>query len=141
MADPRFGVVFKQFYDGEPDEVRGLVAYGLYKIAKREWTETFYENKGVAPERSDVVAYTSTWTPAMIAGKQTQADAILDDYGRSLVDAARPTIVETALRGSLGRTIGINIFSAFLYTLILIGLVVVLRYSGVDLLALAGTVR
>jgi hypothetical protein len=133
MDEPQFGVIFKRFYDSEPDNVRGLVAYGLYKIAKREWTDEFYRTNGVPPERADVIRYTATWTAAMITGKQAEADDILRDYGRQLVAAAKPDIVETALKGTMLRSIGINVASAFLYTLILIGLVAVLHYAGVGL--------
>jgi hypothetical protein len=33
--------LFEKFYDTDEDKVRGLIAYGLYKIAKREWFTEF----------------------------------------------------------------------------------------------------
>ncbi len=34
-----YNKLFEQFYDDDEDQIRGLVAYGLYKIAKREWVQ------------------------------------------------------------------------------------------------------
>lgn len=74
----------------------------------------------------------------MIYGKQAEADAILRDYGSTIIAAEKPRIVEDALRGTSIRAMAVNIGSAFLYTLILVGIVVVLRFAGVDILSLAG---
>ncbi len=75
----------------------------------------------------------------MIAGKQTEADQVLATFGRQLIEEERPNILEEALRGQTGKTIGLNIVSAFLYTCMLIALVVVLKRAGVDLLSIAAS--
>ena len=137
-GEPRFDVVFSQFYENEPKQVRALVAYGLCKIAKREWTSGFHERQAGPPSIADIDAYHASWTASMIYGKQAEADAILRDYGSTIIAAEKPRIVEDALHGTSIRAMAVNIGSAFLYTLILVGIVVVLRFAGVDILSLAG---
>ena len=131
-----YNTLFEQFHDQDEDEVRGLVAYGLYKIAKREWVLRTSAG-GRAPTANELKAYHDTWTPANIASKQAEADAVLRSYSDAVIRQERPRIVEEALKGSFWNSVAINIVSAFLYTLILIGIVVVLRWSGVDLLSIA----
>lgn len=133
--------LFERFTNDPEHRVRGLIAYGLYKAAKREWVDDFTERAGTPPAAIDVATYTSTWTPLMVAGKISEANQVLQEFADTIIAAERPAIIEAALRGSTARTVLLNVVSAFLYTLILIGVVVVLRYAGVDLLALAGTVH
>lgn len=82
-------------------------------------------------------AYHGTWTDSVIAGKRAEADDVLEGYSEEVIRLERPKIVEDALRGNLWKTIGANILSAFFYTLLLIGGVIVLQRSGVDILDIA----
>lgn len=131
-----YNTLFEQFYDQDEDQVRGLIAYGLYKIAKREWVQRSSKG-GRSSTQAELEAYHETWTPANIASKQAEADAVLRSYSNAIISQERPRIVEEALRGMFWRTVAVNIVSGFLYTLILIGIVVVLRWSVVDLLSIA----
>ncbi len=130
--------LFETFYDEDDDQIRGLIAYGLYKAAKREWAQR--SSKGGRPSSmAELQAYHETWTPANIAGKRAEADQVLRAYTDEVIAQERPRIIEEALRGSFWRAVATNIASAFIYTLILIGIVVVLRWAGIDLLSMAGT--
>lgn len=129
--------LFERFFDKDENQIRGLVSYGLYKVAKREWVGEFRSRNGKSPDAAEIDAYTATWTTSMVDGKRSEADLILEDFTAAVVDGARPEILKEALRGQTLKSIGINIFSGFLYTLILIGIVVVLKKAGVDLLSLA----
>lgn len=132
--------LFEEFYDADEDQVRALIAYGLYKVAKREWVQRASKG-GDASTRAELQAYHETWTPANIAGKRAEADQVLRSYSDAVIAQERPRIIEEALRGDALKSVTINLLSAFLYTLILIGIVVVLRWSGIDLLAIAEATR
>lgn len=131
--------LFETLVDSDDDEVHRLIAYGLYKIAKREWVQAFPGQHGRAPNDQESALYTAVWTPAMVDGKRGEATEVLDRYAFRIVERERPTIVEQALRGRISTTILLNVASAFLYTLLLIAVVAVLRRAGVDLLSIAST--
>ena len=133
-----YNTLFEKFHDEDEDEVRGLIAYGLYKVAKREWVQRTSAG-GRPPSSAELKAYHETWTPANIASKQAQADAVLRSYSDEAIKQERPSIVEEALRGTFWWSVTTNIVSAFLYTLILLGIVVVLKKTGVDILSIAST--
>jgi hypothetical protein len=137
---PGFNPIFGQFVatDAETDTLlRGLVAYGLYKIAKREWASELFDAENRPPREDELAAYVRTWTPSNIEGKREQAETILAQYADAVVDAATPGIEKEALRGSLWRAVGYTIAGNVLYTLLLILIAVVLKWAGVDLLGLA----
>jgi hypothetical protein len=137
---PGFNPIFGQFVatDAETDTLlRGLVAYGLLKIAKREWASELFDAENRPPREDELAAYVRTWTPSNIEGKREQAETILAQYADAVVDAATPGIEKEALRGSLWRAVGYTIAGNVLYTLLLILIAVVLKWAGVDLLGLA----
>jgi hypothetical protein len=114
-----------------------LIAYGLYKIAKREWATDLYERERRTPTDADLANYARSWTPSMIEGKIAEAGAILSAYADNVVQAATPAIEKAALQGSLGRAIGYGIAANLAYTLLLVVFVVILKLYGVDILGLA----
>ena len=57
-------------------------------------------------------------------------------FGESVVDSARPEILREALRGKLVNDVARAMLASFLYTLLLIATVLVLRWAGVDFLEL-----
>jgi len=65
-----------------------------------------------------------------------EAANALAEYASEVVESARPQILKEALQGSVGRALWLGILTNFVYTLILIGLVILLKWAGVDLLAL-----
>lgn len=132
--------MFEQFYDDDEDQVRGLIAYGLYKAAKREWVQRT-PKVGRASMAAELQAYHETWTPANIASKRAEAEQVLRACSEEIIAQERPRIVEEALRGHFWRAVVTNVASAFIYTLILIGIVIVLKVAGVDVLSIAGAAR
>jgi len=129
--------LFEAFYDNDEDQVRGLIAYGLYKIAKREWSRDFAQRNGRAPNEAELEAYHASWTPAVVSGKQSEAEQVLKAYSDEVIKLERPRIVEEALRGTTGAAIRTNPLSNFIYTLLLVGVVVILEMAGVDILSIA----
>lgn len=126
-----YNAVFEKIVrDPKNPEVVQLVAYGLYKIAKREWVQT----KGRKPNENELAAYAETWTPQQLQDKLTAAQSALVAYAESVVDDARPAILKEALRGSGWKAFWISIVAAITYTIVLIAIAVVLKIVGVDLI-------
>jgi hypothetical protein len=134
-----FNPIFGQFVSmdlAETDRLAGIVAYGLYKIAKREWATDLFEREGRAPTSPDLEGYIRTWTLSQIEGKREQAETILAEYANAVVEAATPDIQKEALRGSFWKAIGYGIAANVFYTLLLVVIVLVLKWVGVDILGL-----
>ncbi len=91
--------VYDRIFDGEDSEIRAFIAYVLYERARREWVEEFQRERNGAPGEVEQRAYDATWTPQLIQNARNSADSILAEYADSAVTAARPAIVEEALKG------------------------------------------
>ena len=136
-----YNTMYERLVDQGGNEVSGYIAYGLYKQSKREWVREFEADRGRSPDGAEQASYVATYTPQIVAALQTQADGILTQFASSAVDDARPKILKEALRGSTGRAIGLSLLSNAVYTLLLIAVVLILRYAGVDLLGIFDTAR
>lgn len=142
-GQPRYNPIFERFVppDKADENVRGLIAYGLYKIAKREWTQRLQERTGRQPTSEERDAYIATWTDSRLRGLEQQADATLAAFAGTVIVEATPSIREDALRGTSGKSIGLSIAANAIYTLILIALALVLAWSGIDLIGLLQKAR
>jgi len=136
---PRYNPIFSRFVPedaSESDQLRGLIAYGFYKIAKREWVIQRTAQSGQPPTPQELDAYTGTWTESRLKGLEQQATGTLLQYAESIVDSATPSIREEALRGTTAKSIMLSITANFVYTALLILLLILLRFAGVDLLSI-----
>lgn len=120
----------------ESDLLPGMVTYCLYKIAKREWATAFFRANGRKPNEDELDGYIRTWTPSRIAGVRKEADFFVASFSGSVIGDSAPRIREEALRGTFWRSVGISVFAALLYTLLLISVLIVLRFAGIDLLSI-----
>jgi len=137
---PSFNPIFGQYVsveEPEAEQLEGLIAYGLYKIAKREWALDLFKDEHRSPSETDLGAYVRTWTPSQIDGKREQAPTILAQYANEVVEAAAPEIEKQALKGNFWRTIGYGVLTNLAYTALLIAFVFGLKLCGVDVLGLA----
>ncbi len=128
--------LYERFVDQGGNQVQGYIAYGLYKSAKREWVINFKAANGRDPTSKEVERYVQTYTDQTIEAFETQAAGVLVGFADGAIADARADIVAEALRGSFWGSVWQSIFANALYTLILIALVFVLTFSGVDLLGL-----
>ncbi len=135
--EPQFNSIFAQFTDVEEnDRIPGLIAYGLYKTAKREWASGVWENQRRRPNESELAAYERTWTSSQIEGKRDQARNILSVYADNVIEAATPAIEKDALQGTGVRAVLYGLLTNLIYTLILIGVALGAKYAGIDLLGI-----
>lgn len=140
---PSYNPIFTRFVELEKEgdeQLQGLVAYGLYKISKREWVKQHFERHGRKPTYDELAGYAATWTESRLSGLEEQAEGALGQFASVIVDANAPAIREEALKGTTPKAIWTSMVASFLYTLVLIGIVLALRYNGVDLLSVAGSV-
>ena len=134
-----YNPIFETFVDPDkPDheQLSNLVAYSLYKRAKAEWTKGFKVRRGRGPSPDELTAYHETWTSIQIGALRDRAWSSLAAFGESIVEDAKPGILKEALRGTFWPEIWRGVFAAFLYTVLLILAVLVLRWSGIDALSI-----
>lgn len=132
--------IFTKLVVETDDKLLGMVAYGIYKSSKREWIQQFQVDHSRAPEVAELHAYAATWTPQLVQNATDAASSALAEFASEAIDEARSDILEDALKGDAVRTVGLGIVSTFLYTVLLILVVIVLKAAGVDLLSIAGSV-
>lgn len=128
--------IFEELVDKADDKLLGMVAYGVYKTAKRQWIVSFTEERGRKPSAVELANYQRTWTPQLIENATDAATAALAEYASEAIDEARSDIVEEALKGTALKSVLLSMLAALLYTLFLLAVVIVLRKSGVDILSL-----
>ena len=131
--------MFETFVDpktADEAQIGNLVAYALYKRAKAEWTRAIRKDFNRAPTQEELTAYHRTWSKVQVDAVRASAWSALSRFGESFVDDARPAILKDALRGKALADILKAIAANIAYTLFLIALVLVLRWSGVDVLGL-----
>jgi hypothetical protein len=141
---PEYNPIFQRFYDPSlPPELQleSIVAYGLYKVAKREWASELWEREGRKPNEEDLRAYIATWTPSRIGGARDQAESIIGAYGASVIQDAAPGIREDALRGRFWQSVWPSMMAALLYTLILFAVAIALKFLGIDVLGIIEKIR
>jgi hypothetical protein len=129
------------------DDLVGLVAYSLYKQHKRDWLIKFRQVRGVDPDPDQLDAFLlGERLPEQVARYHQAAAEALVDYSQASLAAEEPRIREEAIgeriaaaahrieaSGRWYRQIPAGIISALIYTVLLIAVLLVLRYAGVDL--------
>ncbi|MEF2073113.1 hypothetical protein [Consotaella aegiceratis] len=138
-SERQYNPLFERFVNvdlPDADMLPGMVAYCLYKIAKREWATDFFDRNGRKPNDSELADYIRTWTTTRLAGAEKEAETVILTFANSVIEANEPTIREDALRGTFWSAVRASMTAAFFYTPLLIGFAVVLRFSGIDLLAI-----
>ncbi|HVV95434.1 MAG TPA: hypothetical protein VHD15_18645 [Hyphomicrobiales bacterium] len=136
--------IFEKFVGNEsPDanHIEGLIAYGLYKVAKREWAQAIAEREHRPPTAEELQAYIATWTLSQLEGKRKEASDLLARFSRVVIEAAKPEIREDALRGRFWTTVWQAIFANALYTVFLIAIAFILSIAGIDILGIFTRLR
>jgi hypothetical protein len=136
QIDPDYNPTFEELVDRADDTILGLIAYGYYKIAKREWASRIRAQIGRAPTDEELKAYIATWTPSQLQGVRERAAQVMAEYANNVIAAERPRILREALRGSFWRAVWPSMLASAFYTIALIMLVVIAARAGVDLLGI-----
>lgn len=134
---PEYNRVFEKFVgdtENGMSDIIGIVAYGIYKNAKREWASSFRETYDRAPIAEDLKAYHATWTPAQIQSARNSAVQVMAAYADEVIAAEEPRILRDAVRGKFWPTVGTSVFANAVYTIGLILFALILARAGIDLL-------
>jgi len=75
----------------------GLVAYGIYKQAKRDWIIRFREKRGQKPGAEELDGYHDHFSQSDLDRFRTQAEAMMLSFAEVIVEDRRPEI-EQAVR-------------------------------------------
>jgi hypothetical protein len=99
---PNYNAIFEKFVDAAQDdqsEIVGIIAYGIYKTAKREWVIDFKEREERSPTEAELKAYVSSWTESRIDGAKQNAAQVIAEFAQTVVDEQEPRILRSALQG------------------------------------------
>lgn len=138
--EPSYNPIFERLVglsgeDGIP-HLEGLIAYGLYKTAKRERVAEFWQREDRTPSQAELDAYTTTWTQTQLDNLTARSRQVLSAFASSTLEAEEPRILRRALRGSFWRSVWPSMLGALLYTLLLIALAIVLNRAGIDIMGI-----
>jgi hypothetical protein len=134
---PPFDPVFPRLVnedEGTEQKLIGFIAYGLYHDAKREWISDFRSREGRYPHDGELREYERSWTASRLEGLKNAAVQSLAAYTDSVLSQAERQILRNALKGGIWRAVWGSLVGTLLYTAIIIGLIVMLTKSGVDLI-------
>lgn len=128
------------------DDLVGLIAYALYKQHKRDWLIGFKKARNASPNDIEVNAYLiGEGTEGRINAYRDQAARALNNFADQIITAATPNIQKIAIEGRIENStkwhnqIFGGIVAAFIYTVISICILLVIKIAGVDILSLAKT--
>jgi hypothetical protein len=139
QIEPPFDPIFPRLVneaEGAGQKLIGFIAYGLYHEAQREWISDFRTREGRYPNDEELREYERSWTPSRLEALQNAAVQAIVAYTDSIMSQSETQILRNALNGSLSRAAWRWVVGALLYTLIVIGVVIILAKSGIDLIGL-----
>jgi hypothetical protein len=133
--DPIFAKLVKEADESDEEKLIGFIAFGLYQQAKREWLSEFRDRQGRYPGDEEIRAYELSWTASRQEALRSSAVQLVAAYADSVVNQTEREILRSAVRGRFWRGVAVWLFSALLFTILLIGLLVGLSRSGIDPIA------
>src|SRR6266480_3428163 len=136
-SKPTFEPVFPRLVneaEGTEQKLIGFIAYGLYHDAKREWISDFRSREGRYPHDEELREYERSWTASRLEGLKNAAVQSIAAYTDSVLSQAETQILRNALKGGVWRAVWCGLVGTLLYTAIIIGLIVILTKSGIDLI-------
>ena len=127
--------VFPRFFrDGEDPQHKlvGLIGYGLYEEARREWVDDFKRREARYPTPAELRAYETSWTSSRLEGLKNAAVQIFASYADSVAREIETQALRGALKGSFFRSVVRWLFSAVLFGASVLALMIALSRAGVD---------
>src|SRR5918993_256852 len=127
--------VFPRFFtNGEEPQHKlvGLIGYGLYEEARREWVDNFKGREGRYPTPTELRAYETSWTSSRLEGLKNAAVQILGSYADSIAREIEAQALRGALKGGFLRSVVRWLFSAVLFVAGALGLMIALSRAGAD---------
>jgi hypothetical protein len=129
--------VFPRFFrngEGPSHEVIGLMAYGLYEEARREWVDDFKVREGRYPSPEELRTYETSWTSSRLDGLKNAAVQVLASYADTLARDIENQALRQALQGRFFRSVMRWLFSATLFCAAALGLLIASSRAGIDVI-------
>ena len=133
QASSRYNSVFEQLVDEAEDGAEtlvGLVAYGLYKVGKREWVLDVRKESGAKPTDEQLLAHAKSQTSTVLEGYRSQAAEIVATYANAIVESERPGILREAIRGTFMRSFWPSFAASVAFAAILSLIVIIAAING-----------
>lgn len=121
---------------GQNPSLIGMIAYGLYKQAKREWSDGIRRKHSRGPTDDELDAYFATWTESRLQGAKKEAEQILAQFADEVISNAKPDIEKQALRGTFRSGILQSMVGSFIYSILLVCIFLIISNLGVDIISL-----
>lgn len=93
QTEDKFNTIFKRLVSG-PDDLVGMVAYGIYKQEKRDWIIRFQTEKGRRPNEAEVWAFNEHFSETALARLRSEAESMLIAFAESVVESRTPDIAK-----------------------------------------------
>jgi len=108
--------IFDRLIKG-PDDLSGLVAYGLYQQRKRQWMKAVKDERSCQPSEEELRAHAFGYRDDALTALRNEGESILFRFAEAVIDSrmvkiseeafnARTTAELFALRGSIKRISG-----------------------------------
>ena len=130
-VDPVFPRFFKSGEEPQHKLV-GLIGYGLYEEARREWVDEFKGREGRYPTAAELQAYETSWTSSRLEGLNNAAVQILAGYADSVAREIEIQALRGALKGGFFKSVVRWLFSAVLFGAMVLALLALLSRAGLD---------
>ena len=131
LVDPVFPRFFKNG-DEQPPKLIGLIAYGIYEEARREWVDAFKRREGRYPAPDELHVYQTSWTSSRLEGLNNAAVQLLARYADSISREVENQALRGALRGGFLSGVVLWLFSAVIFVAAVLTMIVALSRAGVD---------
>lgn len=130
-----YNPVFERLVDNEDGEgkVVGLIAYGIYKVSKRQWVTEFRQSNGEKPSEDHMRIFAATQTEVSLDGYKAQAEQLLAAYAEAVLAEAKPKITKDAVQGLFGSSVLSSLLASFIFSIVLLALAFVAALMGYGL--------
>jgi hypothetical protein len=129
--------IFPRFlgeYTDPREKLLGLIAYGLYEEARREWVDAFNIREKRYPSAEEVKGYEGSWTASRLDGLKNAAVQLLASYADVIATHVEVQTLRDAQRRGFARELGRWLVGAAVFTLLCVGLFIALGRSGIDII-------
>lgn len=110
-----------------------LVAYGLYKLSKRQWLLTHKRGNDTTPAESDYRTFAASQTDEALEAYRARANQIVALYANTVMDTESPKLLKEAVKGSFWRAFWPSFLATVIFTALIIVIVLAAALNGIGL--------
>ena len=80
----------------DAEDLPGLVAYGFYKLRKRQWIIDFEKEKGQSPDKDQCLEYSFTFRDNSLEALRDEAEGVLFRFAENVIESRKPELISEA---------------------------------------------